>query len=77
MLITAVCVLFQYNLQPLVGFYSVFIEDWLAIWPRHQFHFISFNDYTQNRTQVFEKVFRFLEVGKWTICKHIHVYSTR
>ena len=45
------------------GMYTIFIEDWLKVYPRDQFLFLRFEDYRLNRTKELDKVAEFLETG--------------
>ncbi|KAK7483704.1 hypothetical protein BaRGS_00025025, partial [Batillaria attramentaria] len=42
--------------------YSVLLEDWLRVFPRHQILFIRFEDYAKNITAELAKVFTFLDL---------------
>ena len=47
-----------------IGMYSVFVRDWLAVFPRNQITFIKFEDYITNMVPVLEDLFSFLELDK-------------
>ena len=44
--------------------YTVFLRDWLAIFPRNQLLIIKSEDYYHNTETSLEKIFDFLEVQK-------------
>lgn len=46
-----------------IGMYSVYVKDWLRIFPREQLHFLRLEDYSINRTESLSKVFDFLDIG--------------
>ena len=46
------------------GIYAVFVNDWLKVFPREQFHFIRFENYKRNKTQEVDRVLKFLDTGK-------------
>ena len=42
------------------GMYSVFLMDWLRVFPRQQIHVIRYRDLVRDTGPVLTKVFRFL-----------------
>ncbi|GFO41720.1 carbohydrate sulfotransferase 15 [Plakobranchus ocellatus] len=46
-----------------LGFYPVCLQDWVDVFPKENFFFIQFEDYIQNRTRTFDKVFEFLDMA--------------
>ena len=47
-----------------VGLYTVFIEEWLKVFPREQFHILRLEDYTEYKQLALNDIFQFLGVGK-------------
>lgn len=46
------------------GLYSVFLEDWLRIFPRKQMLILRYEDYARDMETELMKVFDFLGTGK-------------
>ncbi|GFS09933.1 carbohydrate sulfotransferase 15 [Elysia marginata] len=46
-----------------IGFYSVCLEDYLKLFPRKNFLFLPFEEYSRNRTTTFQRVIRFLDMS--------------
>ena len=46
-----------------MGLYSVYIEDWLQVFPRENFRFVRLEDYAANKTHVLLETIRFLGLG--------------
>ncbi|XP_033746520.1 carbohydrate sulfotransferase 15-like [Pecten maximus] len=44
------------------GFYAVFIEEYMKLFPREQFHIIRLEDYAKHNTEVMAGIFRFLNL---------------
>ena len=44
--------------------YSVFVKDWLSVFPRENILFIKFEDYVTNMPQVLGEVYDFLDLDK-------------
>lgn len=59
-------VYFQAPVPLYVGLYYVYIQDWFAVYPREQFHFVRLRDYSKNTDFEMEKVFNFLHLGMST-----------
>ncbi|KAK7482399.1 hypothetical protein BaRGS_00026321 [Batillaria attramentaria] len=53
--------------------YSVLLEDWMRVFPRHQILFIRFEDYAKNITAELAKVFAFLELE--VSGEQLHLFS--
>ncbi|RUS74505.1 hypothetical protein EGW08_017736, partial [Elysia chlorotica] len=49
-----------------IGFYPVCLEDYLKLFPRQNFLFIKFEDYTEGREKILNKVLKFLDMGPST-----------
>ena len=47
-----------------MGLYSVYIEDWLQVFPRENFRFVRLEDYAANKTHVLLETIRFLGLGQ-------------
>ncbi|XP_069108326.1 carbohydrate sulfotransferase 15-like [Argopecten irradians] len=45
-----------------IGLYSVYLEDWMTVFPRKQFFITSLDDYSKNQTLVASKIFKFLRL---------------
>ena len=52
------------QVQLTMGLYSVYIEDWLQVFPRENFRFVRLEDYAANKTHVLLETIRFLGLGK-------------
>ena len=50
-----------------VGIYSVFIEEWLQVYPRENFKFIRLEDYSSQKVEVLTETIRFLGLGKFML----------
>ena len=48
-----------------MGLYSEFLVDWFATFPQKQIHIMKMEEYSSNRMKSLEKVFEFLELGKY------------
>ena len=59
-----------------LGMYSVFVRDWLTVFPRNQIIFIKFEDYITNMVPVLEDVFSFLELDKMDRSQIIETISS-
>ena len=63
-----VVMLFRSTLQRQLYFraslYSVYVEDWLKVFPRDQIMVIKGEDYYDDRRNVLERVFKFLVLGE-------------
>ena len=47
------------------GMYSVFMADWLRVFPRQQIHVIRYRDLVRDTNHVMNQIFKFLEVRKF------------
>ena len=50
-----------------VGLYTIFIEEWLKVFPREQFHILRLEDYTEDKQLALNDIFQFLGVGKYYV----------
>lgn len=55
---------FQKTLFFRASLYSVYIKDWLQIFPRSQLMVLKAENYYADRRSILEEVFKFLELGK-------------
>ena len=46
------------------GLYSVFLEDWLRIFPKEQVYVVRMEDYAPNIPGELAKIYDFMELGK-------------
>ncbi|XP_033758724.1 carbohydrate sulfotransferase 15-like [Pecten maximus] len=44
------------------GLYAVFIEEYMKLFPREQFHILRLEEYSKNKTGEMKKIFRFLNL---------------
>ncbi|XP_045205502.1 carbohydrate sulfotransferase 15-like [Mercenaria mercenaria] len=49
-----------------LGFYSVFMKDWLKVFPREQFYITTTEMYSQSPSQILQEAFDFLDLRKLT-----------
>lgn len=47
-----------------LGMYSVYIKDWIKVFPRSQILIISLEDYAQHTRKILNQVYSFLDVRK-------------
>ena len=47
-----------------MGLYSVYVEEWLRVFPRKQLYFLKFEEFIHNRQKYLQQIFRFLGLGK-------------
>ena len=55
----------QARLTLLVGMYSVFLKDWLSVFPASQLLVIRKEDYEKQIKSTMREVFTFLDIGKY------------
>ncbi|XP_069140999.1 carbohydrate sulfotransferase 15-like [Argopecten irradians] len=48
------------DLRLTIGLYAVFLEDWMAVFPRKQFFITTLDDYSKNQTGITSEIFDFL-----------------
>ena len=48
-----------------IGLYSVYISDWLKVFPRDQLMFLRLEDWHSGCTEILPTVFNFLGLGKF------------
>ena len=58
------------------GIYADGLKMWFDVFPKEQFLIIDFDELARNPTPIYDKIFDFLELPKFTHSKHI-VYNTR
>jgi hypothetical protein len=49
-----------------IGMYSVFMREWLSVFPRSSFYLLRTEDYHDNMAQHLNAIFNFLGVGECT-----------
>ncbi len=59
-----------------VGMYSVFLRDWLNVYPRHQMKIVRTEDYAVDPVGVVAKLFKFLKLSKYWYWEKILRFST-
>lgn len=47
-----------------IGFYSIYLKEWLKVFSRDQFLILRSEDYDSNIPETLKKVFQFLKIGK-------------
>ena len=50
--------------SPYFSIYSVYLADWLAVFPREQVHVIKFEDHIKNQAESFQELSAFLDIGE-------------
>ena len=50
-----------------VGLYSVYLKDWLKVFPLEQFYILRLEDYTQDQLGYIKKIHRFLGLSKFNV----------
>nr|KAG5693862.1 hypothetical protein BaRGS_009918 [Batillaria attramentaria] len=48
-----------------IGMYSVFMKEWLAVFPRDRFYILRTEDYQANMKEHLRRIYKFLDVGQW------------
>ena len=56
------CFLFLLQARIHMGFYSIFMKDWLSVFPREQFFIFRTEDYQKNIGIYMQEIYRFLGV---------------
>ena len=44
--------------------YSIYVEDWLAVYRREQFHFVQLEEFSASPEEHTNRIFKFLNLGK-------------
>lgn len=58
------------------GFYAVYIEEYMKLFPREQFHITRLEDYGKNKSQVMKGIFHFLDLrDSWKPQKKTQINS--
>lgn len=57
------------------GFYYIFVSDWLKVFPRDQFIFLRFEDYTSNQGATLNKISQFLRLGPLSASRRNYLMS--
>jgi hypothetical protein len=47
-----------------VSLYTIFVEQWMALFPREQIFILRLEDYSANRALWLTKIAQFLDIGK-------------
>ena len=48
-----------------IGMYSIFVREWLQVFPPEQFHFLRLEDYSKDPVGQIQRIFKFLNIGKY------------
>ena len=56
--------------------YSVYLEDWYAVYPREQIKVIKMEEYSQYKAQILQDTVRFLELGKYILISRYYYNIT-
>ena len=54
-----------------LGLYSEYLEDWFSVFQWEQILVVRMEDYSQDRLQVLNKVYRHLNIGKWIVLQRV------
>ena len=59
-----------------MGLYSIYVEDWLAVYRKEQFYFLQLEEFSESPEEYTNKIFEFLNIGKlyfiWNKIAHLH-----
>jgi len=47
-----------------VGYYAVYLSDWLKVFPRKQFYITTLDEYSTDMSRVMKEMIQFLDVGR-------------
>ena len=64
---TYVCMFFSGQLSLHEGFYSIYMEDWIRIFPPEQFLVMRFEDYVKNTVPVLNAIYDFLDIREYIL----------
>ena len=48
-----------------LGMYSVYIKDWLRVFPKSQLLILSLEDYAKHTRKILNEVYKFLDISKF------------
>lgn len=57
----------RYSLRFYIGIYSVYVSDFLQIFPRNQLLVIRTEEVDENHDEIMQRIASFLDIGEWAV----------